>query len=306
VDDVSERIFSLSITTATENSQSIPLATSLGENQHPATTTFLSLPWLVKWHIYAHLLSKDSIALSSTCREMYHDFSTFAYMHLQFLPPNSLFSLARSVHRLAEVLARSPRYRQAVRTLCIVGWDDLNAPDGYSFGMLYNALDEGVATILENAPCIYSLTLDFDLTKIVHCFSRIFVALSRARTVRHLRLATFLVPMCTAEDESLQALERVPRDRAPPAYERVSLKVGSAARLPVIMQDPRSLRWFGFAVLDKGGNRGNNSWALTLQRVAEAATELETLVLENGEIGEHFDAGALGRMLQSGFVRVCI
>jgi hypothetical protein len=40
---------------------------------------------------------------------------------------------------------------------------------------------------------------------------------------------------------------------------------------------------------------------LTLQRATEAATELETLVLENGE---DFDANALGQMLQSGFVRV--
>jgi hypothetical protein len=237
---------------------------------------------------------------------MCYNFNTYAYTHLQFLPPNSLFSLARSVHRLAEVLACSPNYRQAVRTLHIVGWNALDVPDGYDFGMVYNALDEGVATILKNAPHIYSLTLDLNLTKTIHCFSRTFAALSRVRTVRNLRLAMFLVPMCTAENDSLQELERIPGDQAPPAYERVSLRVGTGGLLPAIIQDPRSLHWFGFAALDKGWNRVNrddNCWALTLQRVTEAATELETLVLENGE---DFDANALGQMLQSGFVRVVL
>jgi hypothetical protein len=310
VDDVSERISNLGFTTATENSQQIPrdlLAdgahppTSIGENQHSATTTttttFLSLPFLVKWNIYTHLHSKDCIALSSTCRQMY-DFNTFAYTHLQFLPPNNLFSLARSVHLLAEVLARSPRYAQAVRTLCIVGWNAANIPGGYDSEMVYNALDEGVTTILKNAPHIYSLTLDLNLTNAIHRFSQTFATLTRVRTVRNLRLAMFLVPMCTAENDSLQ--ERT-LDQAPPAYERVSLRVCSGERLPVIMQDPRNLRWFGFSMLGSR-NRGDKSWDMTLQRVAEAATELETLVLENGE-PEHFDA-TLGQILQSGFVRV--
>lgn len=233
-----------------------------------------------------------------------YGFNTSAYTHLQFLPPNSLFSLARSVHLLAEVLVRSPHYRQAVRTLRIVGWNALSVPGDYDFGVVYNALNEGVATILENAPQIYSLTLDLNLTKTIHTFSRTFAVLSRVRTVRNLRLAMFLVPMCTGEDDSLRELERIPADQAPPAYERVSLRVGSGTRLPVIMQDPRNLRWFGFAALDQGWNRlgrDDNSWALTLQRVAEAATQLETLVLNNGV---HFDANALGQMLQSGFVRI--
>jgi len=312
VDDVSERISNLGISTATENSQPIPIPrdllaveahppTSLGESQHSAatTTTFLSLPWLVKWHIYTHLYSKDCIALSSTCRQLY-DFNKFAYVHLQFLPPNSLFSLARSVHRLAEVLACSPHYAQAVRTLRIVGWNAINVPDGYDFGMVYKALDEGIMTILKNAPQIYSLTLDLNLTKAIHYFTHTFATLTRVRTIRNLRLATFLVPMCKAENDSLQELERTPdSDQAPPAYEQVSLRVCSGARLPVIMQDPRKLRWFGFTVLGTW-HLGDRNWDMTLQRVAETATELETLVLENGE---HFDANPLGQILQSGFVR---
>lgn len=280
VDEVSERISNLGITTATE---------------HSATTTFLSLPFLVKWNIYTHLHSKDCIALSSTCRQMY-GFNTFAYTHLQFLPPNSLFSLARSVHRLAEVLARSPHYAQAVRTLRIVGWNAINVPDGYDFGTVYRALDEGVTTILKNAPLIYSLNLDLSLTKAIHRFSQTLVTLTRVRTVRDLRLVMFSVPMCMAENDSLQG--RTP-DQAPPAYERVSLRVCSGARLPVIMQDPRKLRWFGFTILGTW-NRGDKKWDMTLQRVAEAATELETLVLENRE---HFDANTLGQTLQSGFER---
>lgn len=285
VDDVSERISNLGITTATEN-------------QHSATTAFLALPWLVKWHIYAHLHSKDCIALSSTCHQLY-DFNKFAYTHLQFLPPNTLFSLARSVHRLAEVLVCSPHYAQAVRTLRIVGWNAINVPDGYDFGMVYKALDEGVTIILNNAPHIYMLTLDLNPTKAIHCFTHTIATLTRVRTIRNLRLATFLVPMCKAENDSLQ--ERTPdSDQAPPAYERVSLRVCSAARLPMIMQDPRNLRWFGFTVLGTW-HLGDRNWDMTLQRVAEVATELETLVLENGE---HFDAHPLGQMLQSGFVRV--
>ncbi|KAI0268404.1 hypothetical protein BGY98DRAFT_353316 [Russula aff. rugulosa BPL654] len=215
-----------------------------------------------------------------------YGFNTFAYTHLQFLPPNSLFSLARSVHRLAEVLACSPHYRQAVRTLRISGWNVINLPDGYNIGVVYNALDEGVTTILNNAPHINSLTLDLILTRGVHRFSRTFATLTRLRTVRNLRLTMFHVPMCTAENESLQELERIPDDQAPPAYERVSLRVHSGVGLPVIMQDPRKLRWFWFGVLEKGWNRGDNNWELTLRRVAEAATEIETLILENVFVSE--------------------
>ena len=307
VDDVSERISSLGIAAATQNSQSIPLTveahppTSLGENQHPAGAgaTFLALPWLVKWHIYTHLHSKDCIALSSTCRQMY-SFNTFAYTHLQFLPPNSLFSLARSVYLLATVLACSPHYAQAVRTLRIVGWNAINVPSGTNLGMAYNALDEGVTTILKNSPNVHSLTLDLNLTKTIHCFPRTFAALTRVHSVRNLCLEMFLVPMCLDENDTVQ--KRTP-DQAPPAYERVTLRVCNGARLPVMMQDPRNLRWFMFTVLDKSGNPGDNIWAITLQRVTEAATELETLVLGNKQ---HFDPNTLGQMLRSGFVRVCI
>jgi hypothetical protein len=68
------------------------------------------------------------------------------------------------------------------------------------------------------------------------------------------------------------------------------------------MHDPRNLRWFGFSVLDKAWKPGDTNWAMTLRRVAEAATELETLVLN----GKHFDADALGQILQLGFVRVSV
>jgi hypothetical protein len=292
VDDVSEGISNLGITTATQNSQPIPLTVEAHPPTSPATTTtFLSLPWLVKWHIYTHLHSKDCIALSSTCRQMY-DLNTFAYTHLQFLPPNSLFSLARSVHRLAAVLACSPHYARAVRTLWIVGWNSISVPDGHDSRPVYDALDESIAAILKNASHIYSLTLDFNLTKRMHCFSQTFATLTRVRTIRNLRLATFLIPTSMAENSSPQ--ERTP-DQAPPAYERASLRVYSGGRLPVMIQDLRDLRWFGYAEL-------GDSWD-TLQCVAEAGTELETLVLGNGL---HFDANMLGQMLQSGFVRVCI
>ncbi len=227
-----------------------------------------------------------------------YGFNTFAYTHLQFLPPNDLFSLARSIHQLAEVLACSPHYRQAVRSVRIDGWNATNIPDSYDHGMVYKALDEGVMTILKNTPHIYSLTLDLNLTKAIHCFPQTFATLMRVRTIRDLRLAMFLVPMCMDENDPMQ--EHIP-DEAPPAYEQVSLKVCSGPRLPVVMQDPRNLRWFGFTVLDKAWNPGDTNWAMTLHRVTEVATELETLVLENGE---HFNADALGQMLQSSFVRV--
>lgn len=226
-----------------------------------------------------------------------YDLNTFAYTHLQFLPPNSLFSLARSVHRLTEVLACSPRYAQAVRTLCIVGWNPTNVPEGYDLGLVHKALDEGVSIILKSAPQIHSLTLDFNLTEAIHCFPHTSAALARVRTIRNLRLATFLVPMCIAENNSLQG--HTP-DQAPPAYERVSVRVGGDARLSAILQDPRNLRWFGFVVVGTW-SRGDKGWDMTLQHVAEAATELETLVLGTARL---FDANTLGQLLQSGFVRV--
>jgi len=228
-----------------------------------------------------------------------YGFNTFAYTHLQFLPPNCLFTLARSVHRLAEVLARSPHYAQAVRTMRIIGWNAINVPDGYDQGMVYKALDGGVMTILANAPHIHSLTLDLSLTEAIHCFPQTSATLTRVRTIRNLRLATFFsVPMRMAENDPL--LERTPGE-APPAYERVSLRVSSGAQLPVTMQDLRNLRWFGFTVLDEAWNPADTNWAMTLHSVTEGATELKSLVLEKGG---HFDTVALGQMLQAGFVRV--
>ena len=228
-----------------------------------------------------------------------YSFNTFAYTHLQFLPPNSLFSLACTVNRLAEVLACTPHYAQAVRTLRIVGWCTVNIPDGYNREKVYNALDGGVNSILKNAPHIHSLTLDFNLSREIHFFPQTFAALAQVRTVRHLRLTPFLVPMCKPEDDN-NWQERTP-EQAPRAYERISVRMCGGPHLPVIIQDPRNLRWLGFTLLEKIGSRGDQNWALTIQRVAEAATELETLVLENWE---RFDSNTLGPMLQSSFVRV--
>lgn len=300
MDDVSASFSNLGVTTTIENSQLIPQelalpSTSLGQERQPAT--FRSLPELPKWHIYMYLHSRDCIALSSTCREMY-GFNTLTYRHLQFLPPNSLFSIARSVHRLAEVLACSPHYAQAVRTLRIVGWNATDIPEGCSHEMVYKCLDEGVTAILENATHIHWLTLDFELTKAIHYFPKTFATLTRVRTIRTLRLATFLALTHMAENNPMP--EYNPGE-APPAYEQVSLRVCNGGWLPVMMRDPRNLRWFGFTVLVEPQIPGDTNWALTLQRITEAATELETLVLENGE---GFDAVALGLMLRSGFVRV--
>jgi hypothetical protein len=290
-----------------ENSQPIPQGLLLADTlppksperkRHVSPITFLSLPWLVKWHVYTHLPSRDCIALSRTCRQMY-TFNTFAYTHLQFLPPNNLFSLARSVCWLSEVLARSPRYAEAVRTIRIVGWNTVDIPEGFGHEEVYNALDEGVTALLGNAPHVYSFTLDLNPTRAINYFPKTFAKLIWVRTIHDLRLATFLAPTYTAESNPL--LERIPNE-APPAYERVCLSVCSGEWLPVVMHDPRNLRWFGFSVLDKAWKPGDTNWAMTLRRVAEAATELETLVLN----GKHFDADALGQMLQFGFVRVSV
>jgi hypothetical protein len=309
VDDVSASFSNLGVTTTNEYNQPIPRESlvaeahplmSLGQQRHLSTTTFLSLPWLVKWHVYTHLHSRDSIALSSTCREMY-SFNTFTYTHLQFLPPNDLLSLARSVYLLAKVLACSPLYREAVRTVRIVGWDATDASDGCTHDMAYKSLDGGIMTVLENAPHIYLLTLDFNQTKAIHYFPQTFATLSRVRTIRDLRLATFLAPTYVAENNPL--LERIP-DEAQPAYERVSLRVCSGGWLPVVMRNPRNLRWLGFTILDsKAMDSGDPNWVMTLHRLAEAATELETLLLERGR---QFDADTLGQMLQFGFVRVSV
>jgi len=229
-----------------------------------------------------------------------YDFNAFAYTHLQFLPPNSLFSLARSVCQLADVLACSPQYAEAVRTIRIVGWNTVDIPEGCDHEAVYKALDEGVTTLLKHASHVYSLALDLNPTKAINYFPKTFTKLIRVRTIRNLRLATFLVPTYTAETSPLR--ERVPNE-APPAYERVCLDVGSGEWLPLVMHDPRNLRWFGFSVLDKAWKPGDTNWAMTLRRMAETAAELETLVLNNGR---HFDADVLGQILQFGFVRASV
>ena len=307
MDDASASFSSLGITTANENTQLIPqellvvdgLPKSPGHRLSTSTSTFLSLPYLVKWHIYMHLPSRDSVALSRTCRYM-HGFITFAYTHLQFLPPNSLFSLARSVHQLAEVLARSPRYAEAVRTIHIVGWDTVDVPEGWDYEAVYKALDAGIMALLENAPHINSFTLDLNPTRTINHFPQTFMMLTRVRTIRNLRLATFLAPTCAAGSDPLPA--PISNNEIPPAYQWVCLSVCSGGWLPVMMRDPRNLRWFGLTILGKGWEPGDTNWAIiALRRVAEAATELETLVLNSGK---HFDADAVGQMLQSGFVRL--
>ncbi|KAI9511245.1 hypothetical protein F5148DRAFT_1172853 [Russula earlei] len=296
VDGVSESFADLGIAAAKEDSQrpsDAPPPESPGRKRHTSATTFLSLPWLVKWHVYTHLPSRDCIALSSTCREMY-GFNTFAYTHLQFLPPNSLFSLACSVVQLAGALARSPHYCKAVRTIRIVGWTTMGVPESCNRKAVYRALDEGVASLLNNAPHLYALTLDLNLTRVINYFPHVFAALTRVRTIRDLRLAMFLVPV-----ETDPALENVP-EQTSLACERVCLNVYTSGWLPVMMRDPRNLRWFGLTVLDKVRKPGDFNWAMTLHHVAEMATELETLVLNNPN---SFDANALGQIFQLGLDR---
>ncbi|KAI0299033.1 hypothetical protein B0F90DRAFT_1668851 [Multifurca ochricompacta] len=301
IDDVSTSFSSLNITTTTTNEYSrlaareVQVADTLqkqpGSERH---FPFLPLPWLAKWRIYTHLPTKDCIALSSTCRQMYK-FNTFAYTHLQFTPPNTLFSLARSISLLGEVLACSPHYVEAVRTIRIVGWNTMNIPEGWDHDVVYNALDEGIMCLLEYGRHVYSLTLDLSLTKSINYLPKTFTALTRVRTIRDVRLATFLPP--TYAPESNPPLSSDP-DEEPPAYERVSLSVCSGGWLPIMMRDPRKLRWFGFSIWDKGWHSGDVTWAMTLGRIAEVAAELETLVLSGGK---HFDPNILGEVLQFGF-----
>jgi hypothetical protein len=305
VDDVSAGLSSLGITTTNENSQPVPVThapppESSGHERPDSTTTFLDLPWLVKWHIYTHLPSRDCVVLSRTCRHMY-SFNTLAYTHLQFLPPNSLFALAQSIYQLATVLACSPHYAAAVRTACIVGWNTTGIPEGCGHEAVHNALDTGMRVLLENAPHLYSFTLDLNRTGAVHYFPQTFTRLTRVRTIRDLRLATFLVPtyIPMGNDPPLEHL----LGEVAPALERVWLSVCSGGWLPLVMRDPRHLRWFGLTVLDKTWRPADADFAATLHRVAEAATELETLVLNKGR---HFDAAALGQILQFGFVRLSI
>lgn len=259
---------------------------------------FLSLPWQAKWRVYAHLQSRDCIALSSTCHQMYR-FNTFAYTHLQLLPPNSLFSLARTVCKLGAVLVCSPQYAEAVRTIRIVGWTTPDVPEGWDREAVYKALDKGIVGLLEYGRHVYSLTLDLNLTKALNYFPKTLSALAQVRTIRALRLTPFFPPTYAAEPESGPSLYGVPGDE-PPAYEQVSLDVCSGGWLPMMMRDPRKLRWFGLSIADKDWQPGDVSWALTLRRVAEAATGLETLVLSGGQ---HFDADILGQTLRIGFSR---
>jgi len=206
------------------------------------------------------------------------------------------------MYRLSEELVRSRHYAEAVRTVRIVGWNTLDIPESCTYEAAYKALDDGIAALLENSPHVYSFTLDLNQSKAINYFPKTFTALTLVRTIRDLRLATFLAPSYTAENNPL--LAPAP-DETPPAYQRVSLSVCSGEWLPILMRDPRNLRWFAFHVLDtdKAPQPGDTNWAMTLRHVAEAATELETLVLHSGR---HFDAEALGQMLRFGFVRASI
>ena len=203
------------------------------------------------------------------------------------------------------MLACSPHYAEAVRTIRIVGWDTVDLPEDAAHEAVYRTLDYGIATLLEKSPRVYSFALDFSQTKTINYFPRTFTTLIPVRTIRDLRLATFLVPSYTYTGEVNPLLARVPNDAPPPAYQRVCLNVCSGEWLPILMHDPRNLRWFAFSVFDtdRAPKPGDTNWAMTLRRVSEAATELETLIL-NG--GGHFDAEALGQMLQIGFVRAIL
>ena len=258
---------------------------------------FLSLSWPVKQRVYMHLHSRDCIALSSTCREMYR-FNACAYTHLQFLPPNSLFSLAHTICQLGAVLAGSPHYADAVRTIRIVGWTTTpDVPEGWDREAVYNALDQGIVGLLQQGPRVYSLTLDLDLTKTLNYLPKTLTALAQVRTIRNLCLTSFLPPTYTTE--SSPSLDGVPGEE-PPAYEHMFLKVCGGGWLPIMMRDPRKLRWFGLSIEGIDLQPGDANWTMTLRRVAEAATQLETLVLSGGQ---HFDADILGQTLRIGLVR---
>ena len=301
IDYISASFSNLGIAFIAENkgltAQEAPIAHTFSKSagiQQPFP--FLSLPWQAVQRVYTHLQSKDCIALSSTCRQIYR-LNTFAYTHLQLLPPNSPFSLAQSVCKLGAVLACSPHYAEAVRTIRIVGWTTPDVPEGWDREVVYDALDKGIVGLLEHGRHVYSLTLDLNLTKTFNYFPKTLSALVHVRTIRDLCLTPFLPPTYTAESASLPPLDsEVP----PPAYEQVSLNVCSSGWLPIMMRDPRKLRWFALSMADKDWQPGDANWAMTLRRIAEAATELETLVLSGGQ---HFDADILGQSLRIGFVR---
>lgn len=273
VDDVSERISNLGITTATENSQPIPrdlLAleahppTLLGENQHSATTTttFLSLPFLVKWHIYTHLHSKDCIALSAV-----HP-SKQSLLRCALCPPTRrgarvLTSLraggAHVPYRRLECNQRPRRLRlqNGVRISGRGRSDYTKERTTHLLAHLGSQFDQRGPLLLTN--------------------------LGNTHTSAHRPQPT---PR-SVFGPNVQCRERLPAG----THSRRSTACVRAGK--------RKLRWFAFTILGNR-NRGDRNWDMTLQRVTEAATELETLVLESGE---HFDANSLGQMLQSGFER---
>src|SRR5579863_9908501 len=72
-----------------QNVDAVSIADTLPRKRHASTTNaFLSLPRDVTLRVYTHLPSRDCIALSRTCHQMYY-FNALAYTHLVFLPPNS-------------------------------------------------------------------------------------------------------------------------------------------------------------------------------------------------------------------------
>jgi hypothetical protein len=227
-----------------------------------------------------------------------YQLNTLAYTHLQLLPPNSLFSLAQTICQLGAVLACSPLYAEAVRTIRVVGWTTPDVPAGWDREVVHDALDKGIVCLLENAPHVYSLTIDLNLTKTLNCLPKTLSALAtHVRTIRQLSLTQFAPPTYAEAESSLPPLLE-----DPPAYEQVSLNVCSGAWLPIMMRDPRKLRWFALSIADsKDWQPGDANWAMTLRRIAEAATELETLILSGG--ARHFDADILGQTLRIGFVR---
>lgn len=299
IDCISASFSNLGITFIAENkgltAREAPIAHARAfskSNETQPPFPFLALPWPAKQRVYTHLPSKDCIALFSTCHQMYK-LNTFAYTHLQLLPPNSLFSLALSVCKLGAVLACSPHYAEAVRSIRIVGWTTSNVPSGLD-REAYDALDKGIASLLEHGRHVYSLTLDLNLTKTFNYFPKTLTALAHVRTIRNLCLTPFYPPTYTAESSP------PPLDvsEGPPAYEQVFLNVCSSGWLPIMMRDPRKLRWFALSMADKDWQPGDTNWAMTLRRIAEAATQLESLVLSGSQ---HFDTDILGQTLRVGF-----
>jgi len=67
--------------------------------------------------------------------------------------------------------------------------------------------------LLENAPHIYSFTLDLNLTRAIHYFPQTLTALTFLRIIRDLRLVTLLATGSLAESNHL--LESIPEEKAP-------------------------------------------------------------------------------------------